>query len=415
MPDLKRQSPFNPKNDAFEPSIETKRKWMLTRKMNVNGRLDKLPGLFSTYNYSSDQLIYFITILLEIFGVWIFVSVSGSPDLIYFAIGFITMNHILVFLSHFISQEKICYAKNLQYLNELIFSKQDDPFSEKPSSSNKKWLLLKLLFGGLITAIAIFKVIFYYYLIGGIIDILSIGIFITFITIAFFHIFHTGYFFSELIVRHSLERDYRKFLKIGKSNQNKYWIKGYRTFHFQSEIDLVPVTIDNGRHHLEKISESLKNNTYQFRSWGILTDEDISMMSSTQKTPNSKIIVNSRGLEHQLQILNRDSHYVESVNLLQEKETPSVRLIKLTHEQKANLKSEIGKNKTIQVINKLIEKSNETNYNIINTLLSLQSQYYQLLNDSTKGIIDYDEETRRRNKINNNLMEIIDNLDVMNI
>lgn len=421
MPNLKRQNPFNPKVDAFEPSIETKRKWMLTRKLNLQGEIDKIPGLFNTYNFESDKTIYFIIIILELIGFWAIWNISGgSPSFIYFSIGMILLNHVIIIVSHFNSQGKICLASNQKYLYKTKQNK-DDPFT-KTLDNGEKWQLMKSFFGLLVFILALLKSYLYYLLSGGIVDIINIGVIITFLLSAYFYVFHAGYFFSELIVNYHLKKDYQKFLATGKSEQNKYWVKGYRVFPFHSEVPIAPITIDNGRHYLETISNHSDYNC-QFRSWGLLTDDDLATFSSAQTTPNASLIINSNGLDHQLQILNENAKKATTFQEQAKKkpsksngikaiiEEESINAVKLSMVQKTDLKSEIGKNNTLLVINKLIENANETNYNIINTLLSLQSQYNKIIHDSTKGIINYDEEIRQRNKINNNLMEIIDSIE----
>ncbi len=318
MPNLRRTNPFvKDVNNSFEPSSDSKNKWLLTRKKRYGKGSITLPGLFVTDKFSSDRNFFFIAIVAELVGLYFIWQASGySNTFIYLVVGAFVVDLFAAIGLHWYQGEKSLY-ENLLYRFENFekvekSTKTDNSIWVEPKTyegprKRTIWIVTSFIFMVLIVGLALGKIVLYYFLPPMSIDGITVGIFLSYLFVAYVHIFHTGYYLAEIWVDHfTFSPDWRSYNRLKNEKDNKYLTKDYRKHPFKCAIELVNVA-PNGRHFLEAIDPIANQGlNYQFRTWGILTDEDLQKMIDDQLTTEAQSIVAKFGHDLQMEILNRE-------------------------------------------------------------------------------------------------------------
>lgn len=313
MSDLKRSSPFDKSkmNNRFEPSSDTKIKWLLTRKKRYGKGSVSLPGLFTTEKYNSDTLFFVTAIIAEIFGLYVIWQASGfSRVFIWLVVGAFVVDLACAIALHWFEGDKTLYENELhKFENNKESGLNSWDIDSRMPKKKTKWKVLKFLAILLLSVLAVGKILLFYYLPPQQIDGITIGICLSYLYVAYVHFYHTGYFLSEVMLRvFFINSDYRKFNKLKNKSENKYFIPEYRRYVFSSDVNLIELSVDNGRHHLEAIDPKLNSdNNYQFRTWGILTDQDLVTFIDAQETAGAASEVSKYGHNLQMEILMRDT------------------------------------------------------------------------------------------------------------
>lgn len=330
MSDLKRTSPFKKENNnnLFEPSSDTKFKWLMTRKKRYGKGTVSLPGMFTTEKYASDALFFLAAIIAEFFGLYVIWQASGfSQMFIWLVIGAFIVDLACAVGLHWYEGEKTLYQNKLHYFENNDASEDDWGEDEERPKKRLIWNISKFIFTLALSVLAIGKILLYYYLPPQTIDGITIGICLSYLFVAYVHFFHTGYFLAEVLVNHHFIRgNYSSFNKLRRKKENKYYIHEYRTFKFTTAASLITLNIDGGRHYLEAINpKNNGGNNYQFRTWGILTDDDLLTFIDAQETPDAVSVAAKFGHDHQMEILKRNAQALIS---RKEEDDPLVQEIK---------------------------------------------------------------------------------------
>lgn len=312
MPDLRRVNPFNKgKKNSFEPSIDAKQKWLLTRKKRFGRGSTSLPGLFTTEKFASDQLFFIVAIIAEGVGLYFIWEASRfSTTFIYLVIAAFLVDIFSAIGLHWYSGDKLNYENQMRLYENFVKSENEWDNDGKLPVKSIWWPITKYIFSVFIIGLALLKIAAFYLLPPQTIDGITIGICMSYLFVAYVHLFHTGYFISEVLVdKWFFRRSYNKYYKLGKGVENKSLTLEHRESKFNSgQVSLTKMIIENGRHVLEPINSAANGgNNYQFKTWGILTDNDLQNFIDGQDTPEAVGVIAMHGHRHQMDILIRDA------------------------------------------------------------------------------------------------------------
>ncbi len=266
--------------------------------------------MFTTEKFSSDALFCVSALLAEFFGLYVIWQASNYSDVfIWLVIGAFVVDLVCAVGLHWYEGDKVYYQNLKRYFENNDTSPDDWSEDEKRPRKKVIWGITKFVFTLLLSSLAIGKILLYYYLPPQTIDGITVGICLSYLYVAYVHFFHTGYFLSEVLVKHHFIRsNYNKFNKLRRKKENKYYIHEYRTFKFKTVASLTTLHVDVGLHHLESIKpEANADNNNQFRTWVILTDDDLLSLIDVQETPEAASVVAKFGHDHQMEILRRNA------------------------------------------------------------------------------------------------------------
>ncbi|MCX6303724.1 MAG: hypothetical protein NT040_02035 [Bacteroidetes bacterium] len=265
----------------FSPSLETKRKWLFTRKEPYQAGTFQAPGFFGTANFQADTFLFSFALLLEIVGLMAFYLFFGN---ILFAALFFLLDFIFAIGSHWNKGRWTMLKNQLSVLSPACapffeFGEPRDydahnnviPCPARISWRRKTIMGFKVfagIFYFLICAIAAFKA--YGFIEGwtqsgepfGVIPLL---IATTYALVAFIHVYATGYFFAEVYYRYCCKKERREHMLT-----HRYTIPG-PPFYLPAEIMLpdglaINGTISHQGHYLAD------NTLYTF---GLIEDNHI--------------------------------------------------------------------------------------------------------------------------------------------
>lgn len=271
-------------NQNFEPSKATKDFWLYTKKNQSNFAGVHLPGLFANEGYSVQIAAFLGILLLEglptYYGVDEGVMWQGI-------VGAIFVDIALAIVSH------LWHNQTCLYENQLVIAKtsveQENYRRRIKSAKNKTFFFyLLILFSGFLK----FYLFYDAYMTW---NTVTMAVLVCYILGAVLHIFFTGYFFFTSRFNFKIQSEYSQFIN---TNGQKFGINNF----LEQPIETGGTTL------LETTSGShsiiLKDDTFYFKTWGVLSDKELSALIGVQQTPITQSIVAREGLKHQLLILN---------------------------------------------------------------------------------------------------------------
>jgi hypothetical protein len=272
-------------NFNFEPTINTKERWLSTRKseFQVPAASLKLPGFFGTKE-SSDAVLFWLALILELVG-FVLIYSSAQDPIVGPVIGFAIIVDIVLAIILHLPAGKICYFKN----KAIWDSANVQPYKTKVQKLKYKWYVIVCYF--FLWIFAIGKAA---YVLGLNRDMQTLGIlmFLVYLIIAYIHSFHTGYYLANVAFKSGyfglfggLSRELGKYddaILDNPAAPNTWKV----TTHRETVINNVPANLhitemrvilerdDNGNTTKENaiIQDA---NCWKIKTWGLLEDEDV--------------------------------------------------------------------------------------------------------------------------------------------
>jgi hypothetical protein len=266
----------------YEPIASTKSKWLYTRKKSRQYGSLKMPGLFETYNFKTDRILFFVVLAMELYGMYILWQTLPNPLLA--LIGLPADLFFAIFM-HLVIKDKIFYSNQLilaQYGKyEFDINKSLQFTIDKCKSKLKFFNLYLFFFGLIITTIALTKILAIQHFADS--ETVSRGlrtlIILIYCATAYIHITSTGYFLFELWFRYFVKNEQIQTIHHTQEQfinaQISQGITRHREIPLKNDYN---ETIING-HSIIK-----QNNSTIFKSWGILQDDELN--NFVQLQPN---------------------------------------------------------------------------------------------------------------------------------
>lgn len=274
----------------FEPSKTTKALWRYVRTSPTTFGGVTLPGLFQSSNFALDTFGFALALGLEGWGLVNLLQVGHLDPL--FVVFLFALDLVFAVCRH------LPVGGIRERENRLVVV--DDPAEkEKLLSEIRQRRLVMLLFTLLMLCIALFKVLSFQALQGGDFNGLTAAILVSYLITWVLHISVTGNFLFGLCTAAFLRYDQARFVRGGHSRPAALSVTTYRRHSFPSRVPLASVKVY--RHTLEPVAPD--NRTYELRTWGMLTDDQLHSLIGAQADSEAKRQVAVQGLTHQLDIL----------------------------------------------------------------------------------------------------------------
>lgn len=306
----------------FEPSTQTKRFWLYVRKPGFDIDGDPFPGLFEISDYTRDRLFFVLAIALEIWSMFMILSVGTIPILYQVALVATAMfvDISLAIYFHFY-EGRILLRKNETIAAEARYTPPQARAARAAYARHiRRYHILRLIPAALIVAFAICKSAIYVMLQRET-NILTISVVVAYILIAVIHLNNTGYFCYAFVGEWLFLRpDKRRFQNIHDKTHNKANVTAV-THGFEyiyTNTELVPTRFPDSRgEHLPpesfglerglpnsgKVGADAKYPDYTLFTWGVFTDQQLQAVSHAQMVKEKKLLVASHGVSRQLSIL----------------------------------------------------------------------------------------------------------------
>ncbi|MCB9321948.1 MAG: hypothetical protein H6570_21890 [Lewinellaceae bacterium] len=266
----------------FEPSKETKEYYLYTKKKPMTEGGFVHPGLFSSRYTLSYSLLFFIVLLLEVYGMFMLYSYGAFQP--WFAILLVLLDIILAFGAHL-------FQKRIKELDIELALINDEIQYEKLRRKQIKPKLLKGFLLSLIALLAIGKMAFFFGFYQNF-DALVLVIITTYALVAVIHINVTGYILFEYIRTGFNSIDYRKFIR-DYSIQNRQEFQE-RKHSFSSNELIIACNINK-----HKIYKDTNSGQFIILTYGMFMDDDLKALVNQQQSPETKYKVAREGLYHQ--------------------------------------------------------------------------------------------------------------------
>jgi len=284
MPDLRPE-------ENFEPSRETKTFWRFTRKSGATYAGVALPGIFETSHAVSDAALFFVVIILEVWGLANLLIVGGANP-IYVVVLFI-LDITLAIIRH-LPAGAICESRN-----RIVFAATADEIARlrhRITHGERFGEFISLL----IALVAGVKIVSFWGLqpeFNG----LTAGIMVSYLIAALIHVRVTGYFLFSLFTEGRCWLDRRRFLD-APDEENSFKIKAHKQHVFHCAQALKEVRVN--RHAIElynspKAEESAAHR-YVLKTWGVLMDHQLQALINAQADQDSIVVVAREGIKHQI-------------------------------------------------------------------------------------------------------------------
>jgi hypothetical protein len=263
-----------PNPHLFAPSLATLNAWLKTRKSNSESK----PGIFETVKYADDAVWATIAIIIElsalvltIYGAWDQYLVNKK--LLYLIIAIIT-----VFL--FISFDFIGIMLHSQDVPEKVKLKsriatENNPVVRAVLIRQEKEISWQTFFGMMLLVISgILKILAITFFLKGTKGIVIISVLLIFyLIVIYIHAYHTGYWWSAVLFRRRLKKEYEEWEENLLLDNNGNIIPLLPTVcNFQSNVQVQNLNI--GRQKLTLLSNNNGVYQYQLESYGCFWDEN---------------------------------------------------------------------------------------------------------------------------------------------
>ncbi len=349
---------------VFEPNNEFKNEWLGTRKKeSIYGDI-KLPGLFSTYRYDRDLLMFLISLLIEFTGILLIILMNFELIPVIVVLGVIIVDIILASKRH----NNAGKLKKIE--NDIIL--ETDSATKTRLVEKKKKLQPKVISAILIYLFTVVKIAFFFLALSSEIPIVVIFA-LGYLFSAFIHINYTGFWVNHYKLKRKLKQQYSVWAvkasdytplergettfshttNLGHSNTSLYKllpainlessdleyieknlvekndneilnllttvtdkvIISYKediteTKFFDKEIEqreeLKEIKMTNNGNEISVYDYLFRKNKkfYKLYSKGILLDDDVAKIADGQQTDANKALVAKECLRHQIGMLN---------------------------------------------------------------------------------------------------------------
>lgn len=265
--------PKIPKNLRFIPSKYIQNLWLKTRKAEKMYGGVKLPGFYNTSGFTLDTVLFLIALFLEILGMYNLMLVGDIAILM--ASGLIAVDIVAAFIAHANVRNK------LLSINFMIVS--DNPREQNKYLQQTKGVYRYLaLFGKfIIIALALFKIVSFWGLVGAF-NGLTLFVIVTYIVVAYIHIYHTGYFIYEVLTSISFNTQLKNYIK-GSNNNDLIESLKHEVY---SMRELKEFNVNNRELLRFEDGDDERGLCYHLISNGIFDDEDVSLFVMQQKNEN---------------------------------------------------------------------------------------------------------------------------------
>jgi hypothetical protein len=273
----------------FQPSSETLKKWLATRKADMNIRGNIVPGFFGDDGYSADTNWFYIAIAGEIAGLvaTIYGAARGGPQFMTIAavgvIMFIFCDLFFALKLHRNESQK-CRLRSDMFMADGADNSQTIAAINKQLSGGKTLDFLLKMGIILIALIKVFAVILL-----GVFNSLALYLpfIVIFLIVAYVHIYHTGHFWAYAGTQKAINKEYDQYSST-TGDSDRFKATSQRDT-FETPLPLVLPT-RHARHEIVQNQEKGGNN-YILNRNGILTDGDIQDLAMGQDDANVRPII----------------------------------------------------------------------------------------------------------------------------
>jgi hypothetical protein len=207
-----------PNPSEFQPSAETRRKWLSTRKTEQRIGVLNFPGFYGTTNYSSDRVWFFIALGVEIIALLMTIFGGFNKGSAY-GIGAIVT--VVLFVMFDVIGSNLVHKNQdlIQILkNKILIDRGDSTIDgHHMQIRNYKQAWTKFMGVFLIFLSAILKLLALFLLNRFHITLIW-TMTILYFTVVYIHWVHTGYYISERRLRTLFRKEYKQFA-LAISNQ----------------------------------------------------------------------------------------------------------------------------------------------------------------------------------------------------
>jgi len=307
--------------EDFQPSEESRKKWLSTRKNPQPIGIINFPGYYKTDGYSSDKYWFLLAFGVEIVALIVTIIGGFSKSTGFGIVAVIIV--ILFVLFDFLGARLVHkFVGEIQKIKNQILIENDPTKIEGHYLNIKKYKtdFSKYLGVFLIILSSLLKVFSIYILISRFPLSLVYIMVISYLLVIYIHIKHTGYWYAEFILRRSFRKEYEKYA-VGKvaGNIDTNNIASSKKMPFTTNIKLNfedvicsgphKITFENSNlvsHGSSVFMYSPNNNgeakvesfdkqegqfyNYMIQTIGTLTDENIGGFTHGQNTGQSSVI-----------------------------------------------------------------------------------------------------------------------------
>ena len=291
-------------NGSYEPSDSSKSRWLYTRKNKLHYSDITLSGLFQTYNFKVDTYMFLAVLGLEAYGVYVLWVILPNPM---FAFIGLAMDVLAAVFAH-LPKKTICWAKNRLLLAEKAGISFTEGKNSQYETNKQKGIIFRYRLGELflylvIIVLALVKIVtvFSFASSTAIVPGLKILIGMIYLTTAYIHINHTGYFVFEIWFRYFAKKERQK---VNFTNKELYLDSNIRDAIVFERTYKLKSNYTEGRINKQFIKN---DNGYSYLcNWGILQDTELQGLVELQDTDKQKLLAFEL-LQCQLDMLQKDA------------------------------------------------------------------------------------------------------------
>lgn len=304
----------------FQPTEDSRKKWLFTRKNEQKIGVLNFPGYYKTDGYSTDSFWFSLAIAVEIIAV-IITIIGGFSKGLGLGIGSVIIVALFVFFDVLGAKLVHKFIGEIQKTKNLILIESDINVIKghllNISTLNSKFS--KFLGYFLIILSSLLKVFAIFILNRFPLPFISIMV-ISYLLVIYIHIIHSGYWLAEYNLRKSFKNEYNSFARSKVSGPvNTQNNSELRPMPFTTNIPLnINGSILSGPHKIDDLNTSFvsrgskvliyspENNgsvraesydnqvgpfyNYMINAMGVLTDNDIMGFTHSQNTGQASII-----------------------------------------------------------------------------------------------------------------------------
>ena len=291
-------------NSNYEPSDSSKSRWLYTRKNKLHYSDITLPGLFQTYNFKVDTYMFLAVLGLEAYGVYVLWVILPNPM---FAFIGLAMDVLAAIFAH-LPKKIICLAKNRLLLAEKASISFTEGKNSTYETNKQKGIIFRYRLGELflylvIIVLALVKIltVFSFASSAAIVPGLKILIGMIYLTTAYIHINHTGYFVFEMWFRYFAKKEKQK---VNFTNPELYLSNNIKDGIVFDRIYKLKNDYTEGRINKQSIKHD-KGQIYLY-NWGILQDSELQGLVELQDGDKQKQLAFEL-LQCQMDMLQKDA------------------------------------------------------------------------------------------------------------
>lgn len=307
------------KNPDFFPTDGFHNRWLYTRKKEMRYGHFELPGLYRTYLYPLDFVLFFLAIVCEFWGLINLINVMNLylGYKVSIVAGGILLDLLFAIGAHW-NHGKICKSTNTIKLLEAKLTdktiKGQDTLNHAGQIRKWKnriiwWEIVSWIFRAMIAILALTKILFFKAN-APIGNQLVFVIIITYVLVAIIHMFFTGYFAAEWSLKVFF---FNKQFKQFKDHTNEYRVGHQRHILGHADWYNIPTGVvitpynDNTDINVSKQHQiKVENTKFQLLTYGLLIDEELNTLITHQsdQDKSAKEMIGLLGLKRQMDMLN---------------------------------------------------------------------------------------------------------------